>query len=166
MDRDYKYNKNAFTLIELLVVIAIIGILASMVLVNLTGAQGKARDAVRRQDIAQIEKALLLYWSEAGQFPGETWCDSSIGMNGIGCPVNPPENGWNTNSQIWIRLNNLGIQIPKDPINDITYYYYYEPCCSQDCGGGRTCVGKCCEYTIGASRLETTGSGYSRWGRW
>ncbi len=55
--------------------------------------------------------------------------------------------------------------LPIDPVNDGTYYYRYEPCCNQDCGGGRTCTGKgCCEFTITANRLDGGGS-YSKWGR-
>lgn len=161
------YRKNSFTLIELLVVVAVIGLLASVVLVSMKGARAKARDAQRKQDINQIEKALLLYWNEHEQFPGERWCDSSRGSCDASCPCG--EDNWSPTSQIWQKLVGEGFMgsLPKDPINNTTYYYWYEPCCEQDCGGGRSCVGKgCCEYTIGANRLETTGSSYTRWGRW
>lgn len=54
-------QKRGFTLIELLVVIAIIGILASSVIIGLSRAQTRARDARRKSDIDQVRKALAAY---------------------------------------------------------------------------------------------------------
>jgi prepilin-type N-terminal cleavage/methylation domain-containing protein len=162
-------KQKSFTLIELLVVIAVIGMLSSIVLVALGSSREKSRDARRQHDIRQIEKALLLYWDENEQFPGESYCDSSIGSCGYSCPCDPSEDNWSSSSGIWQGIVGNGIMgaLPKDSLNNITYYYSYEPCCNQDCGGGRTCVGKgCCEYNVTASKLETTGVNYTVWGRW
>ena len=66
-----KDNKNkGFTLIELLVVIAIIGVLATLLLLQLGGARAKARDAKRVSDITQIRTALEQYFDDnSGTYP-------------------------------------------------------------------------------------------------
>lgn len=70
-------QRRGFTLIELLVVIAIIGILATLTLNSLGSARSKARDAVRKSNLAQIRTALEQYNSDSGSYPpasgGEVW---------------------------------------------------------------------------------------------
>jgi len=60
-----QYNHEAmkfgFTLIELLVVMVIIGLLAGLILPNYMSARERARDAQRKSDLEQIQKALELY---------------------------------------------------------------------------------------------------------
>jgi len=63
-----KNHKEGFTLIELLVVIAIIGILAGMVLVSMSGARQKARDAKRQSDMRQIISAEEMYYGSQDRY--------------------------------------------------------------------------------------------------
>jgi len=56
--------KNGFTLFELLVSISIIGIMTALVSVAYSGAQKKARDARRVEDIKSIQTAAEQYYSQ------------------------------------------------------------------------------------------------------
>ena len=62
-------NKKGFTLIEILIVISVIGILASIVLVNLGGFRSRGRDARRISDLRTIQNALELYYANSGNYP-------------------------------------------------------------------------------------------------
>jgi prepilin-type N-terminal cleavage/methylation domain-containing protein len=64
-----KSNK-AFTLIELLVVIAIIAILAAIVLVNMSGAQDRAKDARITSDMNQIRSDAQTFYSAQSTYTG------------------------------------------------------------------------------------------------
>lgn len=68
-----------FTLIELLIVVAIIGILASAVVVNLSIARARARDARRKADLKSVQTALEVYLAEHNEYP------STRGV--AGCPA-------------------------------------------------------------------------------
>ena len=79
-----KQGKKGFTLIELLVVIAIIGILSSIVLVSLTAARSKARDARRIVDVRTIQLALEQYYGENLVYPTSAYSTSAKGLNETG----------------------------------------------------------------------------------
>src|SRR3989338_9309075 len=57
-------KRKGFTLIEILIVVAIIAILVTLVVPNFLGIRIRARDAKRKSDLSQIQKALELYKSD------------------------------------------------------------------------------------------------------
>ena len=62
-------KNKAFTLIELMVTVAIIGILASIVTVNLQSARVKGKDAKRKADIEAVAASLEIYYTQNKEYP-------------------------------------------------------------------------------------------------
>lgn len=73
MGKNYfrKDSAAGFTLIELLIAIAVIGVLAIgiVTLVNPSAQIQKANDSRRKSDLAQIQKALEVYYQDIGTYP-------------------------------------------------------------------------------------------------
>lgn len=137
-----KKQNSGFTLIELLVVIAIIGILASVVLVNISSSRAKARDSRRLQDINHLVKAIEMYNIEYNTYPGDA-DDGGIQISS------------KCNSDLKDDLINAGLfgSIPTDPTDDADcnslssddlFFYGWD---SAHCCGGSEC--------ISINRLET-----------
>jgi len=86
----------AFTLIELLVVIAIIGILAGMVLVSMSGARSKARDARRLSDMRQLVSAQEMYYGEHDVYFSSAAYPDAIGTYLSATPSDPSGGDYGT----------------------------------------------------------------------
>lgn len=101
-------NLKGFTLIELLIVISVVGVLAGSVLVYAGDSRKKARDSRRKNDIAQITKALELYYLDNNSYP------ESKGAN-------KPGNTWNnSNDDSWKDFQAAlmpYLRVPVDPVN-------------------------------------------------
>lgn len=61
--------EQGFTLVELLVVLAIIGLLTTVVVINVLPMQGRAQVQKAQADIALIEQGLELWRIEMGRYP-------------------------------------------------------------------------------------------------
>lgn len=64
-------KEGGFTLLELLIVIVIIGILALLIIPNITSAPKKARDTKRKTDITTIRKGLEEYFVNNNSYPAD-----------------------------------------------------------------------------------------------
>jgi len=71
-------QKRGFTLIELLVVIGIIGIVASIVLVSLSGARNRAKDARIQGDLVQIRSIAELINEDKSSYTTLCGADNTL----------------------------------------------------------------------------------------
>lgn len=119
-------------MIELLVVISIIGILSSFAGVSLNSARNKARDALRKADMAQMRTAINLYYDENGKYPiCGSWDDNSPDF---GAAVQAGADCYNTilTAALTTAAKPYLAKLPRDPKNltnnpaaDPTYVYRY-----------------------------------------
>lgn len=116
-------NKRGFTLVELLVVISIIGLLSSFAMVSLTSARMKARDALRKGDMAQLRTALVLYFDDNGRYPicDEVHWNAAWGAGDEPMGSAPAEGSVCYNDVIAPALESgsrpIMEYIPRDPLN-------------------------------------------------
>jgi len=75
-------SEEGFTLVELMVVIVIIGLLATIVAINVLPSGDTARIQKAKADIANIEQALEMYKLQVGSYPTAT--------QGLGALVTAP----------------------------------------------------------------------------
>lgn len=101
-------STRGFTLIELLVVIAIIGVLAAVVLVSLTSARIKSRDARRLADMQQVKSGLDIYYNVGSGYPDTaTWLSAQTSFSQLSCSDTP------------------AFKVPQDVLNATTAGFAY-----------------------------------------
>lgn len=100
-------KEGGFTLLELLIVIVIIGILALLIIPNITSAPKKARDTQRKTDMRAVQKGMEEYFTSNNVYPA-TMAALSAG--------NTP----------------IMKTVPTDPKNTGVYVYTYTPSAAFD----------------------------------
>ena len=102
INKKQKKLQKGFSLIEILVVLFIIGLLTTIVAVNVLPSQDKAMVSKAKVDIAILGGALEMYRLENYRYPNTE--------EGLKFLLNPDENNFNTaNNQGYIK------SLPKDP---------------------------------------------------
>lgn len=115
ISRDHRLHpRKGFTLIELLVVIAIIGLLATLAVVAFGATRQRARDAKRKADIVNIQKALDLYYADNGAYPSSASATPYPSWSNSAYPAS-----W---SVLETKLKPYIGKLPVDPLNVIGKY--------------------------------------------
>lgn len=63
-------TRHAFSLVELVIVVTIIGMLASIAVPRMANASSGAKEAALQATLANVRKAIDVYYAEHGQYPG------------------------------------------------------------------------------------------------
>ena len=105
-------KQGGFTLLELLIVIVIIGILALLIIPNITSAPKKARDTKRKTDITTVRKGLEEYFVNNNVYPASSGTVSTGGA---------------ALAELTQGSAPIIKTLPQDPKNSGVYLYTYTP---------------------------------------
>ncbi len=105
-------DRNGFTLLELMIVIVILGVLAALISGNFITSLEKGRDARRKEDLGQIQKALEMYYTDVKAYP------TPIPGN-VGFVFGSQFSYYNGNSAVKTYMQT----VPNDPITSDNYRY-------------------------------------------
>lgn len=105
-------EERGFTLIELLIIIIILGFLTALISGNYINSLQKGRDAKRKNDLAQIQRALETYYEDNKAYPtgappfGSRYCSSPSCLVGD---------------------KTYMVRTPEDPNSSYSYTYIVDP---------------------------------------
>lgn len=105
-------HKTGFTLLEMLVSILILGILTALISGNFLNSIRKGRDARRKADLGQVQKAIEMYYEDKKEYPnfpitwGNALCETSTAVS---CG----------SEKTYMQ------KLPTDPLSNQSYAYYY-----------------------------------------
>ena len=115
-------NQLAFTLLELLIAMVILALLTGLGIQSFGSVQKRSRDSRRKQDLANIAKALETYYNDFGQYPL-----GAGAIEGCGTDSLPAACSWDEAWQKTIADSGdtvlYMVEMPKDPSDGATYYY-------------------------------------------
>ena len=108
-------SRKGFTLIELLIVMGVLGIIIGSAFFTLNPLEQlqKSRDAGRKNDLAQIQRALETFYNDYGRYPENT-TDYKIDEDPT---ASVSEINWGNSWAPYITA------LPKDPTSDRRYVY-------------------------------------------
>jgi type II secretion system protein G len=109
-------KQTGFTLIELLVVMAILGILATVGLSSFRSSQLKSRDAKRKSDLEQVQRALEMYHNDYGRYPESEGGKIKIGGSALTWGGAEMTDG----NTLYMK------ELPGDPTGNPEYCYVFE----------------------------------------
>ena len=131
-------RQGGFTLAELLVVMSIISLLSSVILSSLSSTRVKARDGQRVQSLAEMKKALALYYYDNGKYPrplaNGTYApgDPSVAVNSLVTTCSGSGKSWGCLQNNLNSAKKYISELPVDPVNGIAefsttgYVYRYD----------------------------------------
>ena len=118
MTREALANERGLTLIEIMVVLAILGIMGTIVAVNLAGQVDQAKADTTMQSINNIEQGLTMFKLRYNRYPNTS--------EGLGALVNPPVGRNGTQSEPLLK------EEPKDGWGAAFQYFSPAQSCSAE----------------------------------